>query len=75
MFALVAMAGLAKEIKMNDSRGDRHLGYSSRHTQVSVPATTNDMKAKVDALLSAYPSIDVTAMGFPRGWESEPLWQ
>ena len=34
MFALVAMAGLAKEIKMNDSRGDRHLGYSSRHTQV-----------------------------------------
>ena len=39
MFALVAMVGLAKEIKMNDSRGDRHLGYSSRHTQV--PATTN----------------------------------
>ena len=33
------------------------------------------MKAKIDALLSAYPSIDVTAMGFPRGWESEPLWQ
>ena len=32
------------------------------------------MKAKVDALLAAYPSIDVTAMGFPRGWESEPLW-
>ena len=28
-----------------------------------------------DALLSAYPSIDVTAMGFPRGWENEPLWQ
>ena len=24
------------------------------------------MKAKVDALLTAYPSIDVTAMGFPR---------
>ena len=23
-----------------DSRGDRHLGYSSRHTQVPVPATT-----------------------------------
>jgi hypothetical protein len=22
------------------SRGDRHLGYSSRHTQVPVPATT-----------------------------------
>ena len=23
-----------------DSRGDRHLGYSSRHTQVPDPATT-----------------------------------
>ena len=35
----------------------------------------NNMKAKVDALLAAYPSIDFTAMGFPRGWKSEPLWQ
>ncbi len=33
-----------------------------------------DMKAKIDALLSAYPSIDINAMGFPRGWENEPLW-
>ena len=24
------------------SRGDRHLGYSSRHTQVPVPATTQE---------------------------------
>ena len=27
------------------SRGDRHLGYSSRHTQVPVPATTLDTLA------------------------------
>ena len=33
------------------------------------------MKAKIDALLSAYPSIDTAVMGFPRGWENEPLWQ
>ena len=33
------------------------------------------MKSKIDALLSAYPSIDTNAMGFPRGWENEPLWQ
>lgn len=33
------------------------------------------MKAKIDALLAEYPDIDVAAMGFPRGWESEPLWQ
>ena len=26
--------------EQNISRGDRHLGYSSRHTQVPVPATT-----------------------------------
>ena len=42
---------------------------------LNIISPNNDMKAKVDALLSAYPSIDVTAMGFPRGWESEPLWQ
>jgi hypothetical protein len=42
---------------------------------LNIISPNNDMKAKVDALLSTYPSIDVTAMGFPRGWESEPLWQ
>jgi len=30
------------------------------------------MNAKIDAL---YPSIDINAMGFPRGWENEPLWR
>ena len=42
---------------------------------LNIISPNNDMKAKVDALLAAYPSIDITAMGFPRGWESEPLWQ
>jgi len=42
---------------------------------LNIISPNNDMKAKVDALLAAYPSIDVTAMGFPRRWESEPLWQ
>ena len=42
---------------------------------LNIISPNNDMKAKVDALLSAYPSIDITAMGFSRGWESEPLWQ
>ena len=42
---------------------------------LNIFSPNNDMKAKVDALLAAYPSIDTTAMGFPRGWESEPLWQ
>ena len=35
----------------------------------------NDMKAKLDTLLAEYPNIDTAAMGFPRGWENEPLWQ
>ena len=35
----------------------------------------NDMKAKINALLANYPAIDTAAMGFPRGWEDEPLWQ
>ena len=32
-------------------------------------------KAKIDTLLAEFPDIDIAAMGFPRGWESEPLWK
>ena len=42
---------------------------------LNIISPNNDMKAKIDALLSTYPSIDINAMGFPRGWENEPLWQ
>ena len=42
---------------------------------LNVISPNNDMKAKIDALLSAYPSIDTNAMGFPRGWENEPIWE
>ena len=34
----------------------------------------NDMKSKIDALLSDFPEIDTAAMGMPQGWEDEPLW-
>jgi abortive infection bacteriophage resistance protein len=30
---------------------------------------------KLKSLLSAYPTIDIRAMGFPAGWENEPLWK
>ncbi len=33
----------------------------------------NDMKAKIDSQLTNYPDIDIAAMGFPSGWENEPL--
>jgi hypothetical protein len=33
------------------------------------------MSDKLLRLLSDYPSIDLNAMGFPKGWQQEPLWQ
>ena len=42
---------------------------------LDVISPQNDMKAKIDTLLANYPDIDTAAMGFPRGWENEPLWQ
>ena len=42
---------------------------------LNIISPNNDMKAKIDALLSAYASIDTSAMGFPHGWENESLWQ
>ena len=35
----------------------------------------NDMKAKIDTLLNQFPNIDTAAMGFPKDWRNEPLWQ
>lgn len=41
---------------------------------LNIISPNNDMKDKIQTLLSAFPSIDISAMGFPRGWEAEPLW-
>ena len=35
----------------------------------------NDMLAKLRWLFVDYPEIDLRAMGFPEGWEMEPLWR
>ena len=32
------------------------------------------MLAKMHTLFSNYPEINLAALGFPNGWESEPLW-
>lgn len=37
------------------------------------PKTT--FKQKIRDLLAAYPTVDKAAMGFPRNWEDERLWQ
>jgi abortive infection bacteriophage resistance protein len=42
---------------------------------LDVISPQNDMKAKIDTLLANSPDTDTAAMGFPRGWENEPLWQ
>ena len=42
---------------------------------LDVISPQNDMRDKLLRLLSDYPSIDLNAMGFPKGWQQEPLWQ
>lgn len=42
---------------------------------LNVISPNNDMRVKLENLLSQYPEIDVYAMGFPEGWEREPLWR
>jgi hypothetical protein len=34
-----------------------------------------DFRQQLKSLLKAHPNVDVTAMGFPSGWENEPLWR
>jgi abortive infection bacteriophage resistance protein len=34
----------------------------------------SQIKAKLSKLLRNFPDRDISAMGFPRGWENEPLW-
>jgi hypothetical protein len=33
-----------------------------------------EFREKLNNLLSKYPSVDTAAMGFPKNWENEPLW-
>lgn len=35
----------------------------------------NDMLAKLRWLFVDFPKIDLAAMGFPKGWEMEPIWK
>lgn len=42
---------------------------------VNVISPSNDMTNKLKTLLSDFPEVDPTAMGFPRDWEKEPVWK
>lgn len=35
----------------------------------------NDLLAKLDSLFMAFPEVDLSALGFPKGWHDEPLWR
>ena len=35
----------------------------------------NDFKQQLKLLLKSHPNVDIVAMGFPPGWETEPIWK
>ena len=41
---------------------------------LNIISPQNDMRNKLVKLLSDFPNIDTAAMGFPVGWQQEPLW-
>lgn len=41
---------------------------------INIISPDNDMTGKLKTLLSDFPDVDLAAMGFPHGWENEPLW-
>lgn len=42
---------------------------------LDVISPDNDMLAKLRWLFVYFPEIDLNALGFPKGWETEPLWE
>ena len=42
---------------------------------LNIISPQNDMTDKIKSLLAAFPNVDTAAMGFPHGWETEPLWR
>ena len=42
---------------------------------LDIISPSNDFKDKLHTLFSKFPQIDLRAMGFPTGWDTEPLWK
>ena len=42
---------------------------------LDVISPDNDMHSKLTWLFIRFPEIDMKALGFPQGWELEPLWE
>ena len=49
---------------------------TNQRTFATVPINPeNTFSADIKSLLSKYPVVDPAAMGCPKDWENEPLWQ
>ena len=42
---------------------------------LDIISPNNDFLAKLRSLFVDFPEIDLAAMGFPKGWEMEPIWK
>ncbi len=42
---------------------------------LNIISPNNDFTQKLEELLGRFPEIDISAMGFPKEWKQEPLWQ
>ena len=41
---------------------------------IDIVSPNNNIKEHLTSLLASFHNVDTKAMGFPEGWESEPLW-
>ena len=41
---------------------------------LDIISPNNDFLEKLQLLFVKFPQIDLSAMGFPKGWEQEPIW-
>ena len=42
---------------------------------LDIISPNNDMLDKVNKLFATFLEVDKVALGFPVGWENEPLWK
>ena len=51
------------------------LRANGRKLTTHTVSPNNDMLDKMNRLFATFSEVDKAALGFPFGWENEPLWQ